>query len=55
MTARIDRFWVELGVNATELEALTARRAIYACMIMMTATSLCLLGGIVGNLVPFAA
>ncbi len=49
MTATIDRIWIALGVNADELEAMSARRALYAGMITMSVAATCLIGGIVSN------
>ena len=49
MTALIDRFWIGLGVNAEELEAMTARRALYVGMITMTVAASCVVGGIATN------
>jgi len=51
MTMHVDRFWVNLGVDADELQALKARGFAYFGLAAMAGLSICLLAGIASNLV----
>lgn len=51
MTAAFDSLFIRLGVNASELGVLAARRLAYAGLGVMGAVAIALIVGIVRNLV----